>query len=69
VLAATTACYLWYDLTEQYHDQLYEMEKADYLDIKRREHVQQMRLQKQAQEPQEEGYLVVFSPLFPLVIK
>jgi hypothetical protein len=42
------AAELWYDLTEQYHDQLYEMEKADYLDIKRRERIQQLRLQEHA---------------------
>lgn len=35
----------WFDLTEGYHLQLYEMDKTDYLDYKRRERVDQLRLQ------------------------
>lgn len=27
----------WFDLTEQYHDQLYEMDKKEYLEIKQKE--------------------------------
>ena len=37
----------WYDLTDRYHPQLYEMNRAEYLKTKRREHINQMRLQKQ----------------------
>jgi hypothetical protein len=44
------AAELWYDLTERYHKQLYEMEKAEYLGIKRRERRQQLRLEKQLSE-------------------
>ncbi len=36
----------WFDLTEKYHDQLYEMDKAEYLEMKRREHLRQTNLQK-----------------------
>jgi hypothetical protein len=42
---------LWFDLTERFHKQLYEMNKAEYLEIKRREHLQQLRLQNQAKNP------------------
>lgn len=37
----------WFDLTEQYHKQLYEMDKADYLKYKRMERQDQLRLQKE----------------------
>lgn len=36
----------WFDLTEQHHRQLYEMDKADYLQFKRQERQDQQRLQK-----------------------
>ncbi|MCW8986594.1 MAG: hypothetical protein OQK75_02885 [Gammaproteobacteria bacterium] len=36
----------WFDLTERYHKQLYEMDKADYLKYKRMEKQDQLRLQK-----------------------
>ncbi|MGD9000872.1 MAG: hypothetical protein PVF75_10685 [Granulosicoccaceae bacterium] len=35
----------WFELTEQHHAQLYEMDKADYLQFKRKEWQDQMRLQ------------------------
>ena len=36
----------WFALTERYHMQLYEMQQDDYLDAKRREHINQQRLQE-----------------------
>ena len=36
----------WFDLTERYHAQLYEMDKKDYLSYKRKERLDQMRLQQ-----------------------
>lgn len=36
----------WFDLTEQYHAQLYEMDKKDYLAFKRMERLDQIRLQE-----------------------
>lgn len=36
----------WFDLTEQYHKQLYELDKPDYLKYKRMERKDQLRLQK-----------------------
>ena len=36
----------WFDLTEKYHKQLYEMDKKDYLKYKNRERQDQVRLQK-----------------------
>lgn len=36
----------WFDLTEQYRPQLHEMDKDAYLDHKRREREQQLRLQR-----------------------
>ena len=38
----------WYDLTEIYPVQLHELERDDYLDAKRRERVDQQRLQQMA---------------------
>lgn len=35
----------WFDLTERYQRQLHEIDRTDYLQAKRREHVNQMRLQ------------------------
>ncbi|MDH5446969.1 MAG: hypothetical protein OEY52_15585 [Gammaproteobacteria bacterium] len=35
----------WFDLTERYHRQLYEMDKADYLVYKNKERLDQIRLQ------------------------
>jgi hypothetical protein len=35
----------WFDLTEQYHEQLYELEKMDYLEAKHRERQNQLALQ------------------------
>ena len=37
----------WFDLTEQHHRQLYEMEKKDYLEYKNKERVEQIRLQRE----------------------
>ncbi|MEJ2141852.1 MAG: hypothetical protein P8Y24_05775 [Gammaproteobacteria bacterium] len=37
----------WFDLTEQHHEQLYEMEKKEYLDYKQQERVEQNRLQQE----------------------
>jgi hypothetical protein len=51
-LRFAAATVLWYDLTEQFHDQLYEMDRAAYLDIKRRERIQQLRLQQKIQGKQ-----------------
>jgi hypothetical protein len=48
-LRFAAAAELWYALTEQFHDQLYEMDRATYLDIKRRERIQQLRLQQKTQ--------------------
>jgi hypothetical protein len=48
-LRFAAAAELWYGLTEQFHDQLYEMDRATYLDIKRRERIQQLRLQQKTQ--------------------
>ena len=36
----------WFDLTERYHAQLYEMDKKDYLSYKRQERLDQIRLQQ-----------------------
>jgi len=36
----------WFDLTERYHAQLYEMDKKDYLTYKRKERLDQVRLQQ-----------------------
>lgn len=36
----------WFDLTEQYHKQLYELDKSDYLKYKKMERKDQLRLQK-----------------------
>jgi len=36
----------WFDLTEQYHKQLYELDRTDYLKYKRMERKDQLRLQK-----------------------
>jgi len=36
----------WFDLTERYHNQLYEMDKTDYQKYKRMERQDQLRLQK-----------------------
>ena len=36
----------WFDLTEQYHKQLYELDKPDYLKYKKMERNDQLRLQK-----------------------
>lgn len=36
----------WFDLTENHHKQLYEMDKKDYLKNKKMEHQDQIRLQK-----------------------
>lgn len=36
----------WFDLTEQYHKQLYEMDKVDYMKYKKMERQDQLRLQK-----------------------
>jgi hypothetical protein len=35
----------WFDLTEQHHTQLYEMDKKEYLDYKQKERIEQTRLQ------------------------
>jgi len=37
----------WFDLTEKYHKQLYEMNKQDYLQYKQAERINQLRLQKE----------------------
>ena len=39
----------WFSLTENYPQQLYEMERQDYLDYKRRERLDQIRLQTSIQ--------------------
>ena len=36
----------WFDLTEQYHQQLYEMDKKDYIKYKKLERQDQLQLQK-----------------------
>ncbi len=36
----------WYDMTEEYPRQLYEMDKEDYLSAKKRERMQQLELQE-----------------------
>ncbi len=36
----------WFGLTEQFPEQLHEMNRADYLSAKRREHLQQLRMQR-----------------------
>jgi hypothetical protein len=38
----------WYDLTARFPRQLYEMDKGEYLANKRREHTNQLKLQKEA---------------------
>ena len=68
-LRFAAAAELWYDLTEQFHDQLYEMDRADYLDIKRRERIKQLRLQQKTQGKQKKTSLRVLSPSVPQVIK
>lgn len=39
----------WFDLTEKHHQQLYEMEKKEYLEYKIKEHAEQTRLQQEQQ--------------------
>ena len=36
----------WYDLTNRYREQLFEMDKKDYLTFKTREHMNQVKLQR-----------------------
>lgn len=52
------AANLWYDLTERYHEQLYEMDKAEYLDIKGRERKNQLRLEQPGAELGEEPTII-----------
>lgn len=40
----------WFDLTTRYPLQLYEMDKEEYLSIKRREHDNQLRLQEESEK-------------------
>ena len=40
----------WFALTERYRPQLYEMEREEYLQAKRREHINQLRLQKRSMQ-------------------
>lgn len=40
----------WFDLTERYHAQLYEMDKKDYLNYKRQERKDQIRLQQEVEQ-------------------
>ena len=40
----------WYDLNQPYKKQLYELERDQYLQIKRREHENQMRIQKKVRQ-------------------
>lgn len=39
----------WFDFTEQYHKQLYELDKQDYIKYKKMERKDQLRLQKEIQ--------------------
>ena len=41
----------WFELTEQYHKQLYEMDKTDYLTYKKQERLDQRRLQQNIKIP------------------
>jgi hypothetical protein len=36
----------WYDLTNRYRKQLFEMDKKDYLTFKTKEHMNQLTLQR-----------------------
>lgn len=40
----------WFNLTENHHMQLYELDKKDYLKNKNMEHLDQIRLQKEINE-------------------
>jgi len=40
----------WYDLNRPYKKQLYELDREDYLQIKRREHQNQLRIQKKVRQ-------------------
>ncbi|MGW8247454.1 MAG: hypothetical protein ACWGOV_05020 [Acidiferrobacterales bacterium] len=40
----------WYDLNQPYKKQLYELERDQYLQIKRREHKNQLRIQKKVRQ-------------------
>ena len=40
----------WYDLNKPYKKQLYELERDQYLQIKRREHENQLRIQKKVRQ-------------------
>jgi len=40
----------WYDLNRPYKKQLYELERDEYLQIKRREHQNQLRIQKKVRQ-------------------
>lgn len=52
----------WFDLTEKYHKQLYEMDKPDYLKYKKLEYKDQLRLQKVINEsPNVESKMRVLS--------
>lgn len=41
----------WYDLTDRYRKQLFELERDEYLEIKVREHENQRRLQRESRVP------------------
>ncbi|WP_305046860.1 hypothetical protein [Geoalkalibacter sp.] len=41
----------WYDLTDRFREQLFELEREEYLEIKEREHENQRRLQREARVP------------------
>jgi hypothetical protein len=45
----------WHALTERYHRQLYEMDKNEYLAAKRRERLNQLRLQQKLDKSEEES--------------
>lgn len=52
----------WFDLTEKYHKQLYEMDKSDYIKYKRKEYKDQLRLQKVINENRNVGRKISISP-------
>jgi hypothetical protein len=52
----------WFELTEKYHRQLYEMDKKDYLEYKQKEHLDQIRLQA-AIEQDDTGQCKLLTPI------
>lgn len=54
----------WYNLTDMFKDQLFEISREDYLEAKRREHQNQIRLQAEKDSPKSVKKVSTTHPLF-----